>query len=98
MIYVIEFERSLGNPQHRNGTAKFYVGYCEDDRIEQRLQEHRRGDGAAITRAAVHASIDFKVVMTIPGDRKVERQLKRQKNTPRIVRRFREGKVWQPKA
>lgn len=80
MIYVLQFSEPLCH-------AKFYLGYCEDDRLEQRIQEHKSGRGAAITRAAVERGISLSLVLTMEGNRDYERRLKRQKNTPRLVRK-----------
>ncbi len=86
MIYILQFERPLGTALH---SAQYYIGYCEDNRLEQRLAEHRMGRGAAMTRFAVANQIDFYVVAALPGDRRVERQLKRQKNCRRVLDRIR---------
>lgn len=79
MIYILEFSR----PMHH---ARFYVGFCEDDRLTERLKDHNSGRGAAITRAARQQGIELILVATLEGDRRKERQIKRQKNTPRLVR------------
>jgi predicted GIY-YIG superfamily endonuclease len=88
MIYILRFERTLGNLNSPYGQAHYYVGYCEDDRLPERLAEHRCGAGAAITRAAARQGISFDLVATMPGDRARERQIKRQKSTPRLVARL----------
>lgn len=75
MIYILEFSR----PMHH---ARFYVGFCEDDRLTERLKDHNSGRGAAITRAARQQGIELILVATLEGDRRKERQ----KNTPRLVR------------
>lgn len=89
MIYVLEFERPLGNPDNPRAQARYYLGWCEDDRLEERFSEHLRGWGAAITRAAVNRRIAFEVVLKLPGDRTEERRLKNYKNTPKLVERYR---------
>jgi len=91
MIYILEFERPLGNPDNPRGQARYYLGYCGDSQrsLEKRLREHRAGEGSALTRAAVQRGIAFTVALTLPGDRTVERQLKNRKNTPRLVRQLR---------
>lgn len=95
MIYILKFDRPLGS-QNPRGKAQFYLGFCEDGKLEARLNEHRRGTGAKITRAAKLRGIGFLVVATLPGDRSVERWLKSQKSTPRIVERLkRKGEAWQ---
>lgn len=88
MIYILEFSAPLGNERHR---ARFYLGYCEADRLAERLAEHRAGVGAAITRAAVARGFSLDLVATLPGDRAVERRLKRRKSHRRIVERYRRG-------
>jgi predicted GIY-YIG superfamily endonuclease len=82
MIYILKFEQPLGNAKHK---AQFYIGWCTDGTLEQRITEHRSGRGAAITRACIERGIAFDVVVTMRGDRKKERRLKKQKNTRRIV-------------
>jgi predicted GIY-YIG superfamily endonuclease len=86
MIYILEFDQTIGNPDKPKGQARYYLGYCKRGRLEQRLKEHRSGYGACITRFAVQNGIGFKVVVTMRGTRKKERELKNQRNTPRIVR------------
>ncbi len=89
MIYILEFERPLGNTHNPRGQARYYIGYCEDDRLNQRLAEHRRGTGAAITRAAKAQGIKFTLAMSFEGTREDERRLKNMKNTPKFVERYR---------
>ena len=85
MIYILQFERILGNRMNSRGQARYYVGYCRDGRLAQRLEEHRAGGGAAITRAAVARGIEFKLVATLTGGRATEHRIKRYKNTPAFV-------------
>lgn len=97
MIYILKFSHTIGNPSNPRGQARYYVGWCEDWRLEDRLNEHNTGRGAAITRAVVERGFRLELVATLPGTRDDERKLKRQKNTPRIVRKLMEGGVqWQP--
>lgn len=85
MVYILQLERPLGNSRHK---AQYYIGWCNDDRLEARLWHHRNGRGAAFTRAAVERGINFDVVLTIPGaSRSDERRIKNQKNTRRFVER-----------
>lgn len=83
MIYLLEFSHPLGNENHR---AKYYLGYCQDDGLDSRLEEHRNGYGAAITRAAVERGFTLELVGTLPGDRNEERRLKRYKKHSQIAR------------
>ena len=86
MIYILEFDRPLGTDKHE---ARYYIGYCEDGQLERRLKQHRAGTGAAITRAAAERGIVMTPIFVFAGDRSDERRLKREKNTPRLVRRLR---------
>ena len=85
MIYILKFSRKLGNLDNPKAQAQYYVGWCEDDRLEERLDEHTSGRGAKITRAAIEQGITFEVVAVIPGDRWVERAIKNRGNTPKLV-------------
>lgn len=89
MIYVIRFSQRIGNPQNPRAQAQYYVGWCKDSKsaLERRLAEHRAGTGARITAAAVARGLTLEVVFTMPGSRKVERQIKNQKNTRKFVER-----------
>lgn len=87
MVYILEFDRSLSH-------AKFYVGYCVDCRLFDRLREHRSGRGAAILRACNEQGITYRLFATLPdASRDDERRIKRHKCTPRLVDRIRLGRV-----
>ena len=88
MIYILKFSKPLGNAQH---TAQYYLGYCDDGRLDSRLSEHRRGLGAAITREAVARGYTLDLVLTLPGDRNTEKRLKRRKNHRLIIERAQRG-------
>lgn len=88
MIYVLKFRKPLGNWSNPRGMASYYLGWCEDDRLQQRLQEHRNGRGAAITRWASANGIAFDLVLAVPGGRDDERRLKRWKNHKQVVSRY----------
>lgn len=76
MIYIIHFDRPLSHARH-------YVGYCDDNRLPERLEEHRAGMGARILTECNRQGIGYQVVRTMKGDRRRERQIKRAKCTPR---------------
>lgn len=82
MVYLIHFDRPLGNLDNPRGQARHYLGYTED--LETRIEAHRRGNGSAIMRAVSDAGISWQLVRTWPGGRDVERRLKRQHNAPRF--------------
>lgn len=50
MLYLIRFSQALGNEKH---SVWYYLGYCEDGRLDERLAEHRAGKAAKITAAVV---------------------------------------------
>jgi predicted GIY-YIG superfamily endonuclease len=82
MLYLIEFSKPLGNARHK---ANYYLGYCEDGRLDERLAEHRSGQGAKITAAAVAIGATLSVVWTGEGDRNDERRLKKRRHHRRLV-------------
>lgn len=88
-IYILEFSGTLGDPSNPKGQAKFYVGKTFD--VAARLEEHRAGQGAHITRAAVQQGLTLNVVAVFKGAGTIERQIKNQANTPRLVARLRAG-------
>jgi putative endonuclease len=78
-MYLLKFTAPLGSPRH---TARYYLGHTSR-RLDKRLAEHRNGEGAAITRAAVErvpVHIEpFTLVWAVRGDRADERTLKSRK-------------------
>lgn len=93
MIYLLKFKRPVGGDHHPNGKAEFYLGYCDDKRLDERLSEHRAGRGAAILRWCSQNGVGFDLVAVIPGgDRKLERRLKSYKNHRRVLRMIEKGR------
>lgn len=86
MIYILKFESPLGNDKHR---AQYYLGYCQPDRLGKRLAEHAKGQGAAITKALAQRGIGFSLVLTMPGDRNLERRLKNWKSHSKVIESYR---------
>ncbi len=88
MLYLLKFSQPLGSDKHK---AQYYLGWVEcHKQLEHRLRQHRAGQGAAITRAAVERGYELHLVGTMPGDRKEERRLKSMKNHKRIAVKFEE--------
>lgn len=81
-VYLLHFAAPLGNLSNPRAQATHYLGWAAN--LEQRIAQHRAGQGAALTRAAVERGIDFEVVATWPGDWRLERRLKALKATPRL--------------
>lgn len=82
ILYILKF-----NPPFHH--AKYYVGWCYPGGLYRRLQAHRTGQGAHITRAAVEAGRKLELIWDCPGTRDDERWIKNQKNTPDFVERLR---------
>jgi predicted GIY-YIG superfamily endonuclease len=93
VIYILKFDKPIGTERH---SAQYYIGYCRDEYFSARLKHHKKGTGAAITRAAVQRGIGWQVVVTFDGDRTLERRLKNCKNTPRILRNLEKNPLWRP--
>lgn len=81
-VYLLHFSAPLGNLANRRAQASHYLGWAVD--LDRRVAQHRAGQGAAITRAAIERGISFEVVATWPGDWLLERRLKALKATPRL--------------
>lgn len=82
VVYLIHFSAPLGNPGNARAQAQHYLGYTID--LDARIAQHRAGQGAALTRAAVERGITFEVAATWPGDWHLEKHLKALKATPRL--------------
>lgn len=67
-VYLLHFDRPLNGYSH-------YMGWTMD--VEKRIKDHRAGRGAILTRRLKRARIGFQVARTWPGDRKLERRLKK---------------------
>jgi predicted GIY-YIG superfamily endonuclease len=74
-IYLLHFDVPYKHARH-------YLGAADD--LEARLERHRRGQGARLLEVVTAAGITFTVARTWRGGRKLERRLKRLKNTPRL--------------
>lgn len=82
-VYLLHFSQSFHHARH-------YLG-CTDN-LEARLTRHRQGRGARLIEAITEAGLEFQVARTWNGGRALERQLKRQKNAPRLCPICREAK------
>lgn len=88
MVYIIEFSPPLKH-------ARFYVGYCADNRVQERFRQHITGRGARICHAAVQAGIQLQIIAQLPGFKDEERRIKQRKNTPRYVQQLKRQGVIQ---
>ncbi|MFA4972985.1 MAG: GIY-YIG nuclease family protein [bacterium] len=81
-VYMIHFDRPVGDVSNPHGSAQHYIGYTTD--LEARMKEHRAGNGSKLMAAVSAQGIAWRVVVVWPGaGRDWERQLKRRKDTPR---------------
>jgi predicted GIY-YIG superfamily endonuclease len=81
-IYLIHFERPIGDLQNPHGYAQHYLGWTDD--LSSRIEAHRSGNGSALMAAVNRAGIDWRVVRVWQGDRALERKLKNRKNAPKL--------------
>ena len=76
-VYLIHFEHRLHHAGH-------YIGYSTN--IEQRLELHRRGQGAKLMKAVAEAKISWQLARVWEGEtRDFERQLHNWKNSARRI-------------
>lgn len=76
-LYSIHFSDKISHSQH-------YLGFAESN-IGQRIERHKRGQGARLTRVAAEMGIEMTVARTWEGaDRNFERHLKRRKYGPKL--------------
>ena len=67
-VYMLHFTAAYGHARH-------YVGWT--DNLAARLAAHRAGRGARLIAVITTAGIGFTVARTMPGDRSLERAVKR---------------------
>lgn len=79
MVYLLHFSRPISDKH----TCQHYLGYTRS--LRKRITEHKAGLGARLTQVALERGIEFEVVrIWTGGTRQLERQLKNQKNAPRL--------------
>jgi len=76
-LYLLHFSEPLGDTSRPRMHASHYLGFAEspEDAID-RVDKHRKGQGASITKAAVRRGIRLILVGIWPGSQKDERRLK----------------------
>ena len=75
MVYLLHFSKPYKHARH-------YLGSADD--VNERLEAHRKGQGAILTQVAADAGITFEIARTWQGSRKEERQLKNRHNAPKL--------------
>lgn len=93
MLYILHFSQPIGDLSNPKGQARHYTGACADDRLHDRLLEHRNGLGAKLTRAAIERGIRLEIGAAMPGAYDEERALKLMHNGPRYCRYCREARL-----
>lgn len=85
MVYLIHFDKPIGDVSNPHGYAQHYIGWVEEpEGLEDRLDQHRSGWGARIMAYVSDHNIPWAVVRTWDGDRALERRLKRRKDAPKL--------------
>ena len=74
-VYLLHFN----TPYHH---ARHYLGFAED--LRARLVKHAIGRGARLMEVITSAGIEWQLARTWPGDRRLERRLKKRKDAPRF--------------
>jgi predicted GIY-YIG superfamily endonuclease len=77
-VYLLHLEQPLS----KDHTAQHYIGWT--DNLTRRLNKHYEGNGARFMEVAKERGISWMLVKIWTGTRKRERQLKNQKNSPRL--------------
>lgn len=76
-LYLLHFERPLGDPDRPRASAQHYIGWTNGVSVDDRISAHRKGRGAVITRAAMRQGIEMHLVKTWPGTPNQERRAKK---------------------
>ena len=77
-VYLIHFDRPIGNPDNPRAQAQHYIGWTES--LADRMLAHFKGHGSAIMAYLSGSKIGWQVARTWEGNRRLERKLKNRKN------------------
>jgi predicted GIY-YIG superfamily endonuclease len=79
LVYLLHFDAPFKHAAH-------YIGFVESpDGLENRLEQHRTGRGAALMAAVSAAGISFTLAKTwAPASRTFERELKNRKKASQL--------------
>jgi hypothetical protein len=80
--YLIHFDQKIGDPGNPRGQAQHYIGSGRN--VVSRLAKHQKAPDAKIMAAVKAAGIGWTLARTWDGGRERERQLKAQKQGPRL--------------
>lgn len=74
-VYIIHFDRAFHHARH-------YVGWAQDNNVEERMLKHMNGQGSSLLRAVNGENIPWLIARVWHNaDRNFERWLKNQKRT-----------------
>lgn len=79
-VYILRLKRPIGNHKHE---ARFYVGCTYD--LLRRLEEHRKGYGAAMLRFCNDVGVEYELVHVERGYRERELKIKNRKNNAKYL-------------
>lgn len=82
VVYLIHFERPIGNQSKPKGKAQHYIGWSYD--IPNRMHDHASGHGAAIMAYLQRVGVKWWVARTWIGSRTLEVKLKHRRNAPAL--------------
>lgn len=74
-VYLIHFNRPYRHARH-------YLGFTTN--LDKRITDHLCGMGARLLEVVTAAGIEWRLARIWPGNRELERKLKRRKDAPRI--------------
>ena len=75
-VYILHFNKKVADH------ARHYVGFTKDS--ERRIKEHLSSHGSPLVKAAIESGFEVEVADVLKGDRSLEKQIKKQKNTSRF--------------
>ncbi len=81
-VYLLHFDKRIGDLNNPRGQAQHYIGYAEN--VPARMKRHREGNGAKIMAFLAREGIGFTLVRVWIGDKDLEKRLKRQHNARRF--------------
>lgn len=74
-VYLLHFTAPYKHARH-------YVGFTTD--LDRRMLDHFHGRGARLVEVIGGAGLGAMIARTFDGDRRLERRIKNQKQTPRL--------------
>lgn len=73
-VYLIHFDKPIGNPDNPRAQAQHYLGWAND--VLERLDQHKQGSSARIMRYVYQNNIGLSIVRLWEGSAYIESRLK----------------------